>query len=119
MVEQAVANQRIVKLARSETEDNIHLQAQTAVDELKRADKTVQAAQASVTEAERVLQLTEQNYRYGAATTLDVQDAQTAVLVARMNLFQSLFDHTVSRAQLRYVMGLDPLEKNDVQQVNP
>jgi len=119
MVEQAVANQRIVKLARSETEDNIHLQAQTAVDELKRADQTVQAAQASVSEAERVLLLTEQNYRYGAATTLDVQDAQTAVLVARMNLFQSLFDHTVARAQLRYVMGLEPLEKNDVQQVNP
>jgi len=119
LVEQAVANQRIVKLARSETEDNIHLQAQTAVDELKRADQTVEAAQASVKEAERVLQLMEQNYRYGAATTLDVQDSQTAVLVARMNLFQSLFDHTVARAQLRYVMGLDPLEKNDVQQANP
>ncbi len=119
LVEQAVANQRIVKLARSETEDNVHLQAQTAVDELKRADQTVDAAQASVKEAERVLQLMEQNYRYGAATTLDVQDAQTAVSLARMNLFQSLFDHTVARAQLRYVMGLDPLEKNDVQQVNP
>lgn len=119
MVEEAIANQRIVRLARSETEDNVHLQAQTAVDELKRADQTVDAAQASVKEAERVLQLMEQNYRYGAATTLDVQDSQTAVSVARMNLFQSLFDHTVARAQLRYVMGLDPLEKNDVQQVNP
>ncbi|RPJ86471.1 MAG: hypothetical protein EHM18_06050, partial [Acidobacteria bacterium] len=70
-------------------------------------------------EAERVLKLMEENYRYGAATTLDVQDAQMAVLVARMNLFQSLFDHTVARAELRYVTGLDPLEKNDVQQVNP
>jgi len=119
LVEQAVANERIVKLARSETEDNVHLQAQTAVDELKRADQTVEAAEASVTEAERVLKLMEENYRYGAATTLDVQDAQTAVLVARMNLFQSLFDHTVARAELRYVTGLDPLEKNDVQQVNP
>ncbi|MFB3904998.1 MAG: TolC family protein [Acidobacteriota bacterium] len=119
MVEQAIANERIARLARSETEDTIHLQAQTAVDELKRADQTVEAAQASVKEAERVLQLMEQNYRYGAATTLDVQDAQTAVSLARMNLFQSLFDHTVACAQLRYVMGLDPLEKNDVQQVNP
>ncbi len=119
MVEQAVANERIVKLARSETEDNVHLQAQTASDELKRAEETVQAAKASVSEAERVLQLMEQNYKYGAATTLDVQDSQTAVLVARMSLFQSLFDHTVARAQLRYVMGLEPLEKNDVQQANP
>lgn len=119
MIEQAIANERIVKLTRSETEDNIHLQAQTAVDELKRADQTVEAAQASVREAERVLQLMEQNYRYGTATTLDVQDAQTAVSMARMNLFQSLFDHTVARAQLRYVTGQDPLEKTDVQQANP
>ncbi|HXK58988.1 MAG TPA: TolC family protein [Acidobacteriota bacterium] len=119
LIQQAVANQRIVRLTRSETEDNIHLQAQTAVDEIKRAEQTIEAARASVKEAERVLELMEQNYRYGAATTLDVQDAQTAVSLARMNLFQSLFDHTVARAQLRYVMGLDPVEKIDGQQTNP
>ncbi|RPI25430.1 MAG: TolC family protein [Acidobacteria bacterium] len=119
LIEQAIANERIVRLTRSETEDNVHLQAQTAVDEIRRADQTVDAAQASVKEAERVLKLMEENYRYGAATTLDVQDAETAASLARMNLFQSLFDHTVARAQLRYVMGLDPLEKTDVQQVNP
>jgi outer membrane protein len=115
MIEEAIAQERIVRLARSETEDQIHLQAQTAVDELRRAEQTVQAAQASVREAERVLGMMEQNYRYGAATTLDVQDAQTALSLARMNHLQSLFDHTVARAQLRYVMGQDPLENKDAQ----
>jgi HAE1 family hydrophobic/amphiphilic exporter-1 len=109
MVAQAVANQRMAKLARDETEDAVHLQAQTALDELRRANLTVESAQASVQEAERVLGMMEQNYRFGAATTLDVQDSQTSVALARMNLFQSLYDHTVARAQVRYVMGLDPL----------
>ena len=117
LVEQAIANEKIVKFTRNDTEDQVHLQAQTAADELRRAELTVEAAQASVSEAERVLNMMEQNYQYGAATTLDVQDSQTAVSLARMNLFQSLFDHTVARAQLRYVMGLDPLENNNAQQI--
>jgi outer membrane protein len=118
LVEQAIANERIVKLGRTDAEDQVHLQAQTAVDELRRAELTVEAARASVTEAERVLKMMEENYKFGAATTLDVEDSQTALSLARVNLFQSLFDHTVARAQLRYVMGLDPLENNNAQQ-NP
>lgn len=120
LVEQAIAGERIARLTRSQVEDAISLEAQTAIDELHRAEQTVQAARASVTEAERVLNMMEQNYKYGAATTLDVQDSQTAVSVARINLYQSLHDHTVARAQLRYVTGQDPLESNHAQnKANP
>jgi len=120
LVEQAIAGERIARLTRSQVQDAISLEAQTAIDELHRADQTVQAARASVKEAERVLTMMEQNYNYGAATTLDVQDSQTAVSVARLNLYQSLHDHTVARAQLRYVMGDDPLESNHAQnKINP
>ena len=49
------------------------------------------------------------NYRYGAATTLDVLQAETALSVARWTLLQGLYDHTVARAQLRWVMGVDPV----------
>ena len=113
LIQQAIANRTIAEQTRVETEENVQLEVQTALDELQRAEKTVEAARLNVQQAERVLGMMQDNYRYGAATTLDVTDAQTALTTARWTLLQGLYDHTMARVQLRYVMGLDPLEKVD------
>jgi outer membrane protein len=110
LFQQAVAQRKVAELARSDQENSVRLEAQTAVDELERAQKTVEAAQLNVHQAEKVLAMMEDNYRYGAATTLDVTDAQAALTAARWNLLQGLHDHTLARAQLRWVMGQDPVQ---------
>lgn len=112
LMEQAIAGRRIAELSRVDTENAVRLEAQTALDELQRAEKTVEAARLNVREAERVLAMMQDNYKYGAATTLDVLDAQTALTTARWTLLQGLYDHNLARFQLRYVMGEDPLEQN-------
>jgi len=109
LLQQAVANRKVAELTRIDQENSVRLEAQTALDELTRAEKTVEAARLNVKEAERVLEMMQGNYRYGAATTLDVLQAETALSVARWTLLQGLYDHTVARAQLRWVMGLDPV----------
>jgi outer membrane protein TolC len=70
----------------------------------------VTAARANVGQAEKVLEMTQANYKYGAATTLDVVDAQTAVSSARGNLLRGLHDYSISRANLRWAMGENPWE---------
>jgi outer membrane protein TolC len=107
---QATANQRSAKLDREKTEQQIRLAVQQAYDELKASGETVAAARAAVGEAERVLQMMQENYKYGAATTLDIVDAQTAVSVARGNLLRGLHDSSVARANLRWATGQQPLE---------
>jgi outer membrane protein len=113
LYQQAMAQRKVTELARSEQENAVRLEVQTALDELERAEKTVAAARLTVREAERVLTMTQDNYRYGAATTLDVTDAQTALAAARWNLWQGLHDHVLARAQLRWAMGLDPVERTE------
>lgn len=115
LLQQAVAQRKIAELARSEQENSVRLEAQSAVDELDRAEKTVEAAQLNVRQAEQVLEMMQNNYKYGAATTLDVTDSQAALTAARWNLLQGLYDHTVARAKLRWVMGLDPVEKTQAE----
>jgi len=117
LLQQAIANRKMAELTRIDIENSVRLEAQTAIDELSRAEKTVEAASLNVKEAERVLAMMQNNYRYGAATTLDVLQAETALSVARWTLLQGLYDHTLARAQLRWVMGLDPVEefKDDAQ----
>ena len=87
----------------------VDLEAKQALDRLRVARSVLQSAELNVTQASRALEMTEANYRLGAATTLDVIDAQAAFTQAEMNRVEALWAHANARAGLRYVMGQDPL----------
>ena len=83
---------------------------QSAVDALALADQTIQASELNVTQARRANEMTEANYKLGAATQLDVVDAQQSLRQAENIRNLSLYTHANARAALRFVMGRDPLE---------
>ena len=91
-------------------ENRVRLQAKQAVDRLRTAERVLDAAELNVTQAARAVEMTQANYRYGAATTIDVLDAQAALTLAQSLRIQGLYDHANARAILRYVTGLSPLE---------
>ncbi len=110
LVQQATANQRGAKLECEKVEQQIRLGIQQGYDELRAAEETIAAAKANVSQAETVLAMMQNNYKNGAATTLDIVDAQTAVSVARTNLLRGLRDHSAARANLLWSMGQEPWE---------
>jgi outer membrane protein TolC len=110
LVWEATANQRSARLEREKQEQQIRLAIQQGYDEIGAALETVVAARANVGQAEKVLEMTQANYKYGAATTLDVLDAQTAVSSAQSNLLRGLHDYSIARANLRWSMGENPWE---------
>ncbi len=107
---EAVAAQRTARLEREKFEQQIKLAIQQGYDELKAAAETIRAAQANVGQAEKVLAMMQDNYKYGAATTLDIVDAQAAVSVACTDLLRGLHDYCVARASLRWTVGQTPWE---------
>jgi HAE1 family hydrophobic/amphiphilic exporter-1 len=90
-------------------ENRIRLEARDAVDVLNVAKSVLGAAELNVSQAQKALDMTEANYKYGAATLLDVLDAQAAQVEAESNRIQALHAHAIARAALRYVMAQDPL----------
>jgi len=110
LVWQATANERAARLEREKTEQQVRLALQQGLDEIGAARETVSAARANVQQAEKVLRMTEANYKYGAATTLDIVDAQLALTTAQTNLLRGLYDYSVARAGLRWSMGATPWE---------
>lgn len=110
LVWQATSAERIARLEREKTEQQVRLSLQQGLDELTASRETVVAARANLKQAEKVLEMTESNYKYGAATPLDILDSQTAVSVARTNLLRGLYDYSVARASLRWAMGEKPWE---------
>ncbi len=110
LITQALASQRSARLDRDKFEQQVKLAIEQARDDLRAAEESVAAARATVGEAEKVLAMTQNNYKYGAATTLDVMDAETALAAARGNLLRGLYDCSVTRANLRWSLGQTPWE---------
>jgi len=107
---QALAAQRSARLERQKFESQVRLSIRQAFDELKAASETIGAAKTNVSQAEKVLAMMQANYKYGAATTLDILDSQAAVSVARTDLLRGLHDYCVARANLRWAVGQTPWE---------
>jgi len=110
LVWQATSNERATRLEREKTQQQIRLALQQGLDEIAAARETIAAARANVEQAGKVLRMTEANYKYGAATTLDIVDAQLALTTAQTNLLRGLYDYSVARASLRWTMGDTPWE---------
>jgi HAE1 family hydrophobic/amphiphilic exporter-1 len=91
-------------------ENQVRLDVQSAFDALAVAGRIIQAADLNVIQARRAAEMTEANYRLGAATQLDVVDAQQALRQAESTRNQGLYLHANARSTLRYVMGRDPLQ---------
>ena len=110
LVWQATAAERAARLEREKVEQQVRLALQQGLDDITAARETVVAARANLQQAEKVLEMTESNYKYGAATPLDILDSQTAVSLARTNLLRGLYDQSLAHASLRWAMGERPWE---------
>jgi HAE1 family hydrophobic/amphiphilic exporter-1 len=118
-VAQARADRAKVGQDRVALETLIDLEAKQAVDRLRVAASVYRSTELNVAQARKALEMTEANYRLGAATTLDVIDAQAALTQAEFGRVEALAAHTNARAGLRYVIGQSPLEDGQPPLVPP
>jgi outer membrane protein TolC len=94
------AEQRLAQL-----ENSVRLEVKQAYDDMQSSAKSIAAAGMSVGQAERVLAMMQANYQYGAATTLDVVDSQTALALARNTRIGATYDYEMAKARLRFATG--------------
>jgi outer membrane protein TolC len=112
-VAQARADKAQIAQDKIALENQIRLEAKDGLDRLRVARSVLDAADLNVSQAQKALDMTQANYKYGAATLLDVLDAQAALTQAESNRVDALFVHANARASLRYVMGRDPLSPSE------
>jgi outer membrane protein TolC len=109
-VAQARAARNKVSQDRIDLENRIRLEARDSLDRLNVAREIFEAAELNVEQAQKALDMTQANYNHGAATTLDVLDAQAALVQAESTRIEALYTHANARATLRYVMARDVLD---------
>jgi outer membrane protein TolC len=69
-----------------------------------------EVATSAVGEAEEARRVAEESMRWGAATTLDVLEAERTLRLVRLQKVEALHDVLVSHAQIRFLVGMVPGE---------
>jgi outer membrane protein len=105
LVAQASARLKAAEQRLAQLENNVKLEVKQAYDDMQSSAKAIAAARLSVSQADRVHTMMQANYEYGAATTLDVLDAQIALTVAKNEQIGATFDYEMAKARLRLASG--------------
>ncbi len=94
------------------TRKDLQVQLMTAIDGLKTYHEIIPITQDVLTSAEEDLNLVEKRYSLGAATILEVLDAQVSVVKARSDVITTLYDARIQEARVEALMGV--LDKIDL-----
>ncbi len=86
-------------------ERDVQLQVQDAWQTVEAAAQTVEATRATGGRANRAYEIARVRFREGLSTQLELDVAEQAVTVARLNAAQALHDHLVAVARLLSAMG--------------
>ncbi len=103
---EAKSDLRTGEIDLAKAEDGVRLEVRTAVDSVRESALIVRALSGTVTQARRLLQMSEKGFEFGVKTRLEVDDALLAVVQAEGNLATATRDHLVAWVTLRYVQGL-------------
>lgn len=99
----------LAKLSLEERELAIDVEVRRAFATWQDSNELVASSNKVVEQAKEALRLSRARFEVGAATQLDVLQAQVALTEAGNNQVQALFGHNVAVAQLRKAVGLpDP-----------
>jgi outer membrane protein TolC len=111
LVAQAASRVQVAEHNLAQLQNNVRLEIKEAHDVLQSSAEAIAAAGLNVREAERVLSMMQANYQYGAATTLDVVDSQTALTVSRNTQMNATYQYEIAKARLRLAAGSPILDE--------
>lgn len=104
-VEKARVDHKIQQQEYDDLLRNLRVQFDAVVEQLRNVEETIPIYRESRVSAEEDLRLAQQRYNLGAATILEVLDAQLSVARANGSLVRTTYDRRILRAQLDAMMG--------------
>lgn len=94
-----------LELTRDNLEHSIAMQVALAVDNIKLNVKQIASNSESVGQAERAHNIMEQSFKIGAASYLDLRDAELALTRTRLTYYQSIYNYLIARCDLNLLLG--------------
>jgi outer membrane protein len=104
-VREASATSSRIKSLEEQTRSAVQLQVRQAYYNLTASLDRIAATSSSVQEAQEGLRIVQKRYETGMTTFVDVLGAESALIRARTNSVQSLYDNNIAYAELKLAVG--------------
>jgi outer membrane protein len=115
-VRQADALYNKARVGEDKTGRDVVRETAAAVDGIKTAQSQAGALRASLKAQEQVVEQLTESYRSGAASNVDVLDAQRDLFLARAQYVRARYNYALDTLKLRHAVGL--LDISDLEEVN-
>ncbi|HOU34597.1 MAG: Outer membrane efflux protein [Bacteroidetes bacterium ADurb.Bin012] len=102
---QAEIGLRQLDLQETYTRNNLEAQIQNAKNAIFAAIKKVNAAQGNVELAQKGYQIARTRYNTGQATLVELNDAENAMMQAKLNLIQARSEYLTARNEYQKIIG--------------
>ena len=93
------------RLAADQLERFIRAEVDQAFHDLRSAEQSLLAQRDNVGQAERAVEIAQVSYENGMITGIELMDSQFALMVARQNESQTLYDYRVALARIEKAIG--------------
>lgn len=104
-VKEALATSSRIKFQEEQSRSAAQLQVRQAYFNMTASRDRIAATESSVQEAEEGLRIVQKRYETGMTPFVDVLGAESALIRARTNALQSLYDNNIAHAELKLAEG--------------
>ncbi len=104
-VKEAAATAGRMRALETQAREAVQLQVRQAYYNLAASQERLSATASSVHEAEEGLRIVQKRYEVGMTTFVDVLGAESALIRARTNALQALYDNNIAVADLKLATG--------------
>ncbi len=99
------ASQDILKLQADDTQRQLLIAAKNYTDYMQTALKQYAAAQSTLDMAQKSYSIAEKMFEVGKATIIELNDAELALMQAKLNISQSIYQFLDAQASLNEIIG--------------
>lgn len=110
-IKQAQVQVDEMKWQRENLVRSLTTQVDLATDNIKMSIEQIASASESVKQAVRAHDIMEKSFAIGAASYLELRDAELALTSARLSYYQAIYNLKVAQSGLELLLGNAPLEK--------
>lgn len=105
-VKQAKVERDQLKLQMENTARELEVSVRQSLSSMDTYIKQYEAAEKSIEGAETGYEIAQERYNVGSGTLLELHDSQLALLQARLNLNQAIYNYLVAKSSLDKVLGV-------------
>ena len=111
-LKQAQVQVKEIELQKDYLLNSLNMQVELAIDNINREAAQISSSKESVVQAEKAYDIMQKSFEIGAASYLELRDAELANTSAQLVYLQAIYNYLVSSSELDLLLGKDYYIKN-------